>query len=270
MLPARTAYWIGLRMGDLYHRRRHEARKAVISNIRQIYASRGIEPAEDNLKGMARKTFQYFGKYIVDFFRTARFTPEQIRRIVSFEHREYLEEATARNRGVICVSAHFGNWEIAGAVLESLGHKINVVVLPDRLRKLERLLESRRRMRGFNTIPLGNAARGVMRCLKRGEMVAMLADRDFSGRTIPVNFFGRPARMPEGPAWLSLHTGAPILPTLLIRQEDDTFLFRFHRPLYPEEEKTVESIQRKLCAFLESNIAERPYQWFIFEDYWRS
>ncbi len=269
-LPRRAAYWVGLRIGDLVYRSDARKREAVCSNVRQILLSQNIEPADEHIPGIARKTFQYFGKYMVDFFRTARFSPDEIRRLVSFEHREHLDRALAHKRGVIIVSAHFGNWELAGAVLESLGYDLNVVVLPERLRRLERLLEEHRKKRGFNILPLGEAARGILHCLKRGEIVAMLADRDFTRHHVTVDFFGKPARMPAGPARLSLRTGAPIVPGLLLREEDDTFLLRLAPPIFPEQEGSADQIQKRICKFLERNIGERPHQWFVFEPHWIS
>ena len=269
-LPARLAYWVGLRLGDLVFQFNHRQRDAVIANLQQIFKARSIEPASEYVRGTARKTFQYFGKYIVDFFRTAGFNDEEIRRCVSFEHREYLDQALAPGKGVILASAHFGNWEIAGAVLRSMGHELNVVVMPERLRKLETLLESHRRQRGFRIIPLGQAARGILRCLQRGELVAMLADRDFTHHHSEVTFFGRKASMPTGPVRLSFRTGTPLLPALFMRQEDDTFMFRFHPPLLPAQEGSEEAMQRKLCAFLEDNIAERPHQWYLFDHFWKT
>jgi len=69
ILPMKFAYWAGLRIADQYYRRNVKGREAVMSNLRQVLAARGVTPADDTLDGLARKMFQYFGKYLVDFFR---------------------------------------------------------------------------------------------------------------------------------------------------------------------------------------------------------
>lgn len=268
LLPRPLAYWLGLRIADRFYARRNRDREAVKSNLRRIFAARGIAATEEQIEGVARKTFQYFGKYLVDFFRFARLTPEELRRWVRIEHREYVDEAAAAGRGVILVTAHVGNWELGGAVMVALGYDVHAVVLPERLERLDRLFEKQRRRRGMKLIPLGHAAQGLVRCLRQGGFVALVADRDFSGHDDRVLFFGKPARMPQGPARLSKLTGAPILPGFLLREVDDTFLLRFYPPLFPEREGDEAQIRRRLVEVLEDVIGEHPYQWFIFDDFW--
>ena len=268
-LPLRMAYWVGLRLADLLCATQKEARAAVERNLACIYAAEEIEPSPGHLRGMSRKLYQYFGKYMVDFFRRAHLPPEAIRKFVSFQHLEYLQEAAAMGRGVIVVSAHFGNWELGGALLGALGHRVNVVVMPERQPRLENLLAQHRARRGLHVIPLGQAARGVLACLRRGELVALLADRAFTGRTATCSFFGRPAQLPAGPAQLAHHTGAPVVPMFLLRQEDDTFLMRCHPPILRDREGTVAALHAAIGRSLEAEIAERPHQWFIFEDFWK-
>ncbi len=268
-LPLPLAYWVGLRIGDQFYFWNRPGRQAVMDNIRQIYVGRGIQPAEAAIRGMARKVFQYFGKYLVDFFRYSVLTPEEVRRIVSIEHVDYLTETYRRGRGLVVVTAHFGNWELGAAVAATLGLKVNALELPQPNAKLNRLFQAQRRRRGINLISVGQSALGVVRRLKRGEMVAVLGDRDFSGRNAHcLDFFGRPAPLPRGPAWLALNTGAPIVVGFLIRQVDDSFLLRLYPPIEPQPEATENEIRGKIARILEKEIGERPYQWFIFDPFW--
>jgi KDO2-lipid IV(A) lauroyltransferase len=267
--PERMAYWIGLRIADAFYRRNRAGREAVMSNLKNIYTARGVEPATDALQGLARKCYQYFGKYLIDFFRYARVTPEEVRRRVSIEHGEYLQECLALGRGAVLVTAHFGNWELGAAVMAAMGYKINAMVLPERLQKLNRMFQRQRESRGVKLIPVGRSAvLNAVHLLKQGELVGLLGDRDFTGKNDRVDFFGRPARIPRGPAWLSFKTNAPILLVFLIRQVDDSFLMRFYPPILPEKEGSVEALRSRICRIMEQEIGERPYQWFIFDDFW--
>jgi len=268
ILPRPMGYWFGLRLADHFYRTRHEDRRAVISNLKQIYKSQGTTPSLDTLEGQARKTFQYFGKYLFDFFRFVQVTQHEIDHLISVQHNEYFEEALARDKGLIILTAHFGNWEFGGAVLSSMGHKLNAVFQPQNKKKLDSLFEEQRRRRGVQTVPLGNSASNIIRCLKNGEILALLGDRDFTPRNDRVEFFGREARMPRGPSWLSWRLGVPVLPSFVLRQVDDTFLARFHPPIYPEEMNDEASIRKRISAALEKEIGENPHQWFIFDDFW--
>lgn len=268
IMPERCGYWVGLRLADLFYRMDTKGRLAVKQNLSRIFEARGIVPSDRTMDGFARKTFQYFGKYLVDFFRFARLTPEDIRARVSIEHKDYLERALAMNRGVLVVTAHFGNWELGGAVLAGLGCTVNAVVLPQRMEKLNRLFQDQRARRGIHVIPMGRSPFSLVRCLKRKECLALLADRDYSGRNDLIEFFGRPARMPVGPAWLAWHTKAPVLVGFLLRQVDDSFLLRLYPPILPEQMGSQEAVRRAIVAILEKEIGEQPYQWYLFDPLW--
>ena len=267
-LPRRFAYWLGLRIADHFYASDHAGRRAVISNFRQIMIIRGVAASDKTLEQMARKNFQYFGKYLVDFFKFSRLTPALIQRLVSMEHLEYLEQAEALGRGIIFITAHLGNWELGGAILAAKGRSIHAVFLPQRANKVNELFQKHRSQRGIQCIPLGHAARGVMEALKRKECVAMLADRDFSPHHFPIPFFGKPANLSSGPARIAVKTQAPLVPTFLLRQPDDTFLLRLYPPIVPEPSTTVAELQECIRDVLEQEIGRNPLQWFMFDDFW--
>lgn len=267
-LPRRFAYWVGLRIADHFYAKDQAGRSAIMSNFRQILSRQGVAASDETLSQMARKNFQYFGKYLVDFFKFARFTPSEIKRLVSMEHFEHLEQAEALGRGLIIISAHLGNWELAAAILTALGRKIHAVFLPQRANKINELFQKHRSQRGIHGIPLGHAARGVIEAIKRNECVAMLADRDFTAHQYPILFFGKSAHFSSGPARVAVKTQAPIVPTFLLRQPDDTFLLRFYPALVPESRTTVAELQERIRDVLEQEIGRNILQWFMFDDFW--
>ena len=269
LLPGRAAYWVGLRIADLHYVFNQRAREAVEANLRQVFQWRGIQPARRALRGHTRKTFQYFGKYLVDFFRLTHLSAHDLAERISIEHPERLADAVRGGRGVVVVTAHFGNWELGGAVLHALGYTVNAVVAPERLPRLERLLRRQRERRGLHVVQLGQSVRGLLRSLQRGEIVALLADRDFSSGHCAIHLFGQRVHLPRGAAWLAHRTGAPVLPVFLIRQEDDTFLMRIHPPILPDVMDGEEVTRLAIRDSLEREIAERPCQWFLFHDFWK-
>ena len=268
-LPRRFAYWVGLRIADRFFARDQQGRRAVMSNLSRILESQGTHASEESLRQMARRNFQYFGKYLVDFFRFSRFQLKDVHRLVSMEHLEYLEEAERLGQGVVLITAHLGNWELGAAILSSLGRRLSAVYFPQRASKINELFQKHRSQRGIHLIPFGHAARGVLKALKNKEHVAMLADRDYTTHhDEPILFFGRPARLPSGPARIAIKTGCPVVPTFLVRQEDDTFRLRFHPPIIPTPKMSVEQMRLRVRDALESEIARNPLQWFMFDDFW--
>lgn len=270
ILPRNFAYWLGLRVADRCFARDHAGREAILSNLKQVFGWKGLEPAEDVLTGTARKTYQYFGKNLVDFFRHSGISDRARKRLVSFEHLEYLESCYKEGKGVIILTAHYGCWELGGGILSSLGYPLNAVALPQRLEKLNSLFMEQRSRYGVKVLQLGRSPRGLLKCLGRGELVALLGDRDFTGQGVDAELFGRKVRLPRGPAWLSKRTGAPILPTFVRRQVDDSILMRFDEAIRPDEGDTEQDLQVRICATLEREISEQPHQWFVFEDFWKT
>jgi KDO2-lipid IV(A) lauroyltransferase len=215
-----------------------------------------------------RQDFVNFGKYVVDFFQTGRLTPEALNAVITVEHIEYLRQCRDLKKGIIGLTAHVGNWELGTGVLVANGCKVNAIVRAQPSARLDALFQAQRIRRGIRALSMDHAAASASACLKRDELVVLLGDLDFSsgGRVVP--FFGKPARLPWGPAVLAKRSGAPILPAFVLRQADDTFCFRAYPPILPERSQSVEDIQMRVCAVLEEVIGDHPDQWFAFQPLW--
>jgi KDO2-lipid IV(A) lauroyltransferase len=98
--------------------------------------------------------------------------------------------------------------------------------------------------------------------LRAGGFVCLVADRDLSERGVPVTFFGRPSRMPVGPAALSLKTGAPLIPATL-HYEDRDLVITFHDAVDPDGGAAAMT-QRCADAFA-VGIAEHPQDWHMLQ-----
>lgn len=267
-IPRHFAYWLSLRLADLYFFFDRRARQAVMANLRQVMAFMGRHPTERELRLTTRTTFQFFGKYLADFFRFQRLDEEEIRRLVTVEHPEYIEQAKQLGKGVIVITAHLGNWELGGAVMAEMGYPLNVVALRQPSEKLNDFFQKHRRKRGMTVVPLGASVKRLLGALRRGEFIALLADRDYSQHRELAALCGAPAYLPPGAAWLAEKTGAPILPGFVFRNEDDTFLMTLLPPIVPEPGMTRQAIQRRIGEALENSIGAYPHQWFMFQKVW--
>ncbi len=268
ILPLKGAYWLGLRICDMMFFLNRHGRAAVREHIHIIFKHQGILPSCHILDGCARKTFQYFGKYLADFIRFRKLTPEGVRASVSIQGLEHLEAIRDSKRGAIMLTAHYGNWELGGAFIASMGIPINAVVRPVSSPSLERIFNFFREQRGLKVIPLAHAGIGVIKALKRGEVVALVGDRDFTGNGKPHLFFGRAVFLPRGAAWFAHRTGLPVYMGFASRAPDDTFILRIHPPIDPVLAGSEEAIQEKIVAIMEDTIARDPCQWFIFDPFW--
>lgn len=268
VLSRRAAYAVARQASAWAYRYNDAVRRATAANLRIVLESRGMPSSESDLEQMVRRTFLNFAKYVIDFFRMGRLSAEALDRVVTVEHIDYVKQCRDMARGVIAVTAHVGNWELGANVLAMNGCRVNAVVLQQPSVKLDALFQSQRSRRGLQVLPLSGATNSTLACLKRNELVVLVADRAFSNQTRCVPFFGRPARLPRGPAVLAARSGAPILPGFVLRQPDDTFRCRMCPPIIPDRSRSVDDIQARICSVMEDVIAKHPDQWFAFEPLW--
>jgi len=268
IMPLKFAYWFWLRLCDASFFLNRKGREAVKDNIRTVFEDQGIRPAHRVIDGLTRKTFQSFGKYLADFIRFRKLTINGFREYVSIQGMEHLEAIRDSKRGAIMLTAHYGNWELGGAFIAAMGIPINVIVRPVPNPALERLFHFFREQRGMKVIPLEHAGMATIKALKRGEAVALVGDRDFSGNGVTRDFLGRETTLPRGAAWFAHRLSVPLYIGFATRTPDDSFILRLHDPIDPKDYPTEEAIQDQIIAIMEETIARDPTQWFIFDRFW--
>ena len=269
-LPRKIGYGCARRFADLYVLFDRRGREAVIHNLQRIHQHNGTELSARALRALARENFLNFAKYLVDFFHFLHLDRERADRLINFGMvPNVLDELLAKNKGIIILSAHLGNWELGAGALAQRGYPINVVALWQPDPKLNELYQSYRSNRGVRPIPFGRAARECIAALRRGEIVAVLGDRDYTGGRQTVQFFGQPARLPDGPAKLALTTGAPILPVFMVRVAGDKFAYVLGEPIWADRQRdSVAVIAGRIAGALEKIICAHSEQWSLFHDLW--
>ncbi len=170
------------------------------------------------LKLLSRKGMHSYLRYYCDTFRLPDWTPERILATCRAEGDEPVRHALAQGRGVVMALSHSGNWDHAGAW--STLALAPVTTVAERLRPEEvyqRFLSFRQQL-GMEILPLtggGDVFGTLVRRLRKGGFVPLLADRDLSATGVPVTLFGETARMATGPAALALVTGAALHPVTI-------------------------------------------------------
>lgn len=266
-VPLRVAYWGAIALAELVWLVRRDNRTAAIANMTQVVGERAAVT-------MAKRSFRNYGRYLVDFVRAPKIRPEAIREKVRFDRWDAIEEAMSEGRGVIFVLMHFGNWDMGGPALAERGYKVNVIAQTFEHDRLNEAVVAARQVRGMNVIPAEHAAMGIVRALRRNEILGILIDRPMEEGGVEVNFFGRQTTVPAGPAWIALRTGARVLPAALVRARDteDVTLALVDLDVTISRTGDMEADVRQLTRrFLESHerfIRAHPDQWFMFRPMW--
>jgi len=216
----------------------------------------------------AREVFINFSYYLTDFFRSYKIDHDFIKKYVKIENLEYLDSSFQKGKGVITVTAHLGNYELAGAVVARLGYPISVVALPHKDKRTNVFFDKRRKFSGMQVIPTGVAIKGCLSALRRGEIIALLGDRDFSKKGKIYKMFSRDACIPRGVYFFSHKTEATVIPCFLIREDVFFYRFIFDQPIHCSKETKEKDLVTQYLTVLEKYIKKYPGQWYIFEKYW--
>ncbi|MGV3722140.1 MAG: lysophospholipid acyltransferase family protein [Actinomycetota bacterium] len=240
-------------------------------NLARVY---GDQWSEAEIERVARESFRHLGVTLIEFFlRQPRITGEEIDREVRFEGQEHYEAAFARGKGVILITAHYGNWELMGPRLHRAGYHVSAVSRTADDPGLEHMIESIRSRCGLQQIPRRMAARQGLAALRRNEILAILLDQNTAEGGVFVPFFGYPASTATGPAVFALKTGAALVPTFCIREADGTHRMKAWPPIYPtstgDRAGDVLRLTAEITQSIEVQIRERPELWCWLHNRWK-
>ena len=271
-LPRNVAITVGGIWGQLAFLVIRDARRRTLSNLSMAF---GEKTNEKELTRLACKVFQNLGKNVADAVRLKKMTWEDVEKITEIEGLEHLDKAYQTGKGVIALSGHIGNFELLGAYLSLRGYKVSVVGRELYDPRLDRLLVRSRESMGLENIPSRAGIRPVIRALRAGRVLGVLADQDSSRvRGVFVDFFGRPARTPAGPGLLSYKIRSPIIPMAILRKGRDRYKIivkpEVERSFSGDREKDLVDVTQKYTRVLESIIREYPAQWLWMHDRWKS
>lgn len=272
LIPPGLGYSVATRLGDFFYHLDRGARTNICDNVTHILE--GCHKATDDRETIVRGVFRSMAKNYYDLFRVPTLSLAEIDRLVKVEGREHVEQALSKGKGLILVSAHFGNTDIVAQVV--LLWETPVVGPAEHL-KPEALFQyicGLRADKGFRLIPIDGPLRELFRALQRNEIVVLAADRDITESGIVVDFFGASARLPDGYAQLSLRTGAPIITGFSQRLPDNTFVAHLEPPLELEvtgdRDRDVRAGVEKVVAIMERYIREHPEQWVMSVPLWQT
>ena len=250
--------------------------RAVRSNYARI-----LDASQDSprVRALARRMMLNHMRYWAEFFYWSGRGAEAARAaILEVRNQQALDGCIASGRGCLVLTAHLGNWEMGGLLLEDRAREVAVVYVPDRFEVIESYRSRYRRLARVTEIPIGDnafSALPVIRVLRSGGVVAVQGDRDFDDSGVPVPFFGKPARFPRGPVVLAMMAKVPILPVFILQSEEKSrggFRIVFFDPIEPQGDPrdlpAVDAVVARIAATIESIVREAPAQWYCFYPFW--
>lgn len=258
--------WLGRSFHDWVP---HERKKA-LDHLEQ--ALPGLPPAER--ARLARRVFQRMGENALEFMKMTTYTGRRVSALVEeVIGREHMEAARARGRGVICLTAHLGNWEILPVYMLQQGWPTAVVAQELYDPRLDRLLNQFRERCQVMVIKRGNLTRQIIRCLHENFLLGVLNDQDTDVDSRFAPFFGIPAQTPVGIFRLVRRTGAAVVPVFIVRTPSGRHRIHIEPllslPVTDDEEADLLTGARLCNQVTEAIIRRYPEQWVWFHQRWK-
>ena len=239
-------------------------------NLRGVY---GDSLSDQEIKSIRDGSALNAFKTMAELLKLRWLSADEVRRITSVEGRDNLDAALARGKGVCVVTAHFGNWELAGAALAVEGYPVNVVARDADDPIMRELINGARRSKGINVFGRRDA-RQLIKILRGNGIVALVPDQHASEGAVRITFLGRIADTHTGPATFALRTGAAILPVFAVRQPDDTIRVEIHPALElpdtGDRESDLLAATQIINDALGEGILRHPEQWLWFHNRWKA
>ena len=269
-LPERAADAVGARIGAAVYRLGIR-RKVVEENLRLAFPEAGGEWIDRT----ALAAYRHLGRESAAILRLSKLDRQAVVDRTVPVGWDDLEAALAEGKGVLLVTGHYGNWEVAAATVASRGVPIAAIVRRQGNLLVDARLDQLRRNLGVETISQRDALSRVPRLLRKNGVVGIVGDQDARRAGVFVPFFGVPASTHRGPALFAIRFNAPVFACVARRLPGPGVRYevsgtRVPVPRTGDLEADVQALTAELAARLEASIREAPEQYFWFHRRWKS
>jgi KDO2-lipid IV(A) lauroyltransferase len=274
-LPPKGMASLAKIIGRIVFRLIKKYRERVIHNLSVAF---GSEKDMGEIETIAQEVFFHFTLTPLEtIYLIANGLPfERFILKIRIKGKEYLEEALAKKKGVIALGAHLGAFTLLGTRLAVEGYPVNIMINQESFPKLWKRLNAYQGIVGqkiFSPKPITTSIKKSLNCLRRNEILYLVADEQQRRGGIPVPFFGQKAFTPSGPALFSLKTGAPILPMFILRKNRIQWTLVIGQPIEIErttdEKKDIGALTAKFTNAIEDFIRQYPSQWTWLNRRWK-
>lgn len=273
-MPLGTAYTLGEWFGRFAHQVAWIIGRNRIGmiNLRLVF---GREKYKGQFRNILKEMWINFGRNAIEFARFPRYTKDNIDQFVTWVNIEHMQETHRRGRGIIAMTAHFGNWDLLALSAGFNGFPVNLITKLMRSKAITELWMKWRARGGVNPIFKKEARREIISLLKNNKLVAFVLDQDTKPKEggIFVEFFGIEASTLSAPALLSEKRDIPVVPVFMVRESRSKHHAFVEPPIEPESvgdhQQNLVHNTRRYLEVLERYIRKYPEQWLWIHRRWR-
>lgn len=270
LLPYRTIDSLASLLGLIFYRVAKRRRNDLLVNLDIAFPSKSCKEKVE-LGVACSKHFAYIA---LEFIKNLDMKRDEMESLVRIKNEHIIDDALKKNRPIILITAHFGNWEI-GSLVSSLRVKsLTAIGRESGNVALDRLIKKSRERFNVKLISKHGALKHMIKEIRCGGAIGILVDQNTSDdEGILVDFFGHKARHTPVASLLAKRFDAIIIPAFSYRDKEN-YIIDVHPPL--EANSTLgyqEDIDRLTQAQADATkraILKSPSEYFWFHRRWKN
>ncbi|MFH1406664.1 MAG: ELM1/GtrOC1 family putative glycosyltransferase [Candidatus Omnitrophota bacterium] len=271
-VPFWLALYLGRRGGDMAYLLAGTKRKS--RAYADMKAALGDELTPAQLHMNLRRLFWNLGEGFIELLWFPNIDEEFFKEHIKIVGAPFLVEARKKSRGIIFLTAHFGNWELLNLAAAIKGYPIKAIARMQKMKRTNELLNHYREMKGCQVVFKDDAKREILKALKEKELVGILGDQSGGGRGVYMKFFQRKAPAISGSIALAQKTGAIVLPTFIIREKSGYHRVEINEPLKlqktSDNKAGIKEGLKNYLEILERYIRKYPDHWLWLHRRWKA
>ena len=258
-------------LGGILFKIAKKHRRIALTNLTYAFGH-GKRPEE--IEKIARQVFINLVQVVFEIGWSLQVDERRLTKHFKIDGYHHIKQAYEKGKGVLVLTAHFGNWELLSVIGGMIKFPGSIVVRPLDFKPLDHFVFKLRTRFGGKMIPKQRSFRKIIRRLHRGEMVYLLMDQNVDWyEGVFVDFMGHRACTNKGLALLALKTGAPVVPVFMVREQSG-----FRAEFGPEiitvqtgdRQKDIEINTQEYNRVIENVVRRYPDQWFWVHQRWKT
>jgi KDO2-lipid IV(A) lauroyltransferase len=271
LFPKKLAQRIADLLGRIIFDVAKKHRKITMDNLTYAF---GHQKQPQEIEKIARQVFINLVKCLFEIGWSLHLKESQFAEHFKIDGFRHMKNAYEKGKGVLALTAHFGNWELLTVIGVMIKFPINIVVRPLDFKPLDHFIFNLRTRFGGKIIPKERSIHTIIRSLHRGEIVVLLMDQNVDWyEGVFVDFMGHRACTNKGLALLALKTGAPVVPVFMVREKSG-FRAEFGPEIFTvktgDRQKDIEINTQEYNRVIEKFIRRYPDQWFWVHQRWKT
>lgn len=270
LLPLSLALFIGKILGWFW---------CYVLPIRKPLVKRQIAEALETddaqkINLITRRMFENLGMNFIEFFLFNPAKAEKMKELVELEDFDKFEKEYSKDKGVLVLTAHFGNWDLLCCSQALAGFPITIVSKKIKPEWLNDYWMNTRKACGVKILPDRNTKSELLDTLKNGEVVGFVIDQHAADHFgVVVEFFNRPASTTAGFAKLAIESNSPVVPIFIHRKNNGKHLMKVLDPIEIVEgadyKETIKLTTARYNKVLEEVIRREPDHWLWLHKRWK-